>query len=62
MTYVAIWLYVWGALLMAGANLYIEKNDGVAEPSPHFLGAMFWPIVFPFIIVRRLVFRRTTPL
>jgi len=49
MTYLAIWLYLWGWVMCAGLNASIGDDN-----KPHWLGAAAWPIVFPFVIIRRL--------
>lgn len=51
MTYVAIWLYVCGVVMCAGMNMTIEGGDRL----PHWIGALFWPFIVPFVMVRRIV-------
>ena len=50
-----VWLYGWGVVMCAGLNKYVEAVSGSDDPKARWTGAIFWPVVVPFVIVRRLI-------
>lgn len=52
MIYIAIWLYVWGVLMCGGSTKLVETMDGDENPSARWLGALLWPVIVPFGMMR----------
>lgn len=48
-----LWLYAWGVYMNGVLMKYAETMKGEKNPSPHWIGAMLWPILLPFAWVRQ---------